>query len=175
MSERLLSVAAFSSMLKYVPAVLRFILWALTQDRLSAFIICCFNFIFELIRSSHLSSKLVYSGKNSASVWGKISYSECLNTRGDFFCFIVIIRNNGSVCLEDRAMEQIIFGTMKCMCIIFQTNFELFKCGISPQFFAASLQIFREKCLPPTCWTECKTWPLRCVKARSAKLKTCNV
>jgi hypothetical protein len=25
-------------------------------------------------------------------VWGKTSYSECLNTRGDFYGFIVIIR-----------------------------------------------------------------------------------
>jgi hypothetical protein len=134
-SEKLLSVAAFSSMFKYVPTVFRFIHWALAKHRISAIIACYFNFIFEIIWSSHFSSKLARSGKNSVSVWGKTCYLEFLNTRDDFYGFIVIIRNNDSVCWEDRATEQIIFNTMKCICINFSNWFGIISMRhLSPNF-----------------------------------------
>jgi len=60
------------------------ILWAPAAIRLSAIIFCSFSFNTEIIWRSHFSSKLVRSGTNSLSVWGKSCCSGCMNMH-DYF------------------------------------------------------------------------------------------
>ena len=48
-----------------------------------------------------------------------------LNMRDDFYGFVGIFRNNDSDYLEGRTIEQIMFSTLNCTCIIFLTDLEL--------------------------------------------------
>ena len=65
--------------------------------------------IIEIIWNSNFSSKLVCSGMNRLSVWGKPCCSECVNMSDDFYGF-AIFRNNDSVWLEETTIEEIIFS-----------------------------------------------------------------
>jgi len=112
------------------------------------FMFCSCNFIIEITWNSVFSSKPVCSGTNSLSVWVKTCCSECLNMRDDFYGFIFILESTiwSSWKIEQQNKQILILRNVYAS--YFQNDLELFKCGISPLIFAASLPIFGERRCP---------------------------
>ena len=125
----------FLPCIKIVATFVWFIIWSLTNDRQSHWFhstcilstptppptknrihpvrSCIFSFIIEVIWNNHFSKKILRSGTNSLSVWGKT----CCATIYNFFYLILEITIQSII--EDGAKEQTIFRILKFIFINF--------------------------------------------------------
>ena len=85
-----------------------------------------------------------------------------------FYSLILIFRNKDAVYMEYTAIEQIIFITLKYVCVTFSKYFGIIEVRhLPPNFFRHLSPSSGQDAAPlPNCRTERRTWRLRSLNVR---------